>query len=100
MNIELKDDQTIIHCGESLTLDTIHDQFDNFKKALEQKKPIVLEAQSVNRIGTGSLQLILSLILTLKKENISFKWQGVSDSFKDKANILGFSKDLNISSNQ
>jgi two-component system chemotaxis sensor kinase CheA len=89
MKIEYTDQLTWIHCGEALLLETAALDKETFKKALEVKKNIVIEAKEISQLDTAGIQLILNFILAVEKEKIPFKWQEPSAILIEKAIILG-----------
>lgn len=71
---------------------------ETLKKALDDGMPVVLDASSVTRADTAFLQLLTSFIIDTSAREIPLEWASLSESFKQAANLLGLSEQLQITS--
>src|SRR5579884_4129221 len=63
---------------------------------LRVSTPVILDASSVRRIDTASLQLLLAFVLDRAARGRSIGWRGVSASFVDAAQRLGLAELLQV----
>lgn len=75
-------------------VESLHAEFEEIeKKAL----PVSINAQSVTRVDTAVLQLLVAFFRSLAARDVSISWSGVSDELRASAKLLGLAIDLKLS---
>jgi len=89
------DSQITAMCLPSeMTIQTVAGQLQRMTIMLEDSKDIVLDAGSVSRVDTASLQLIFVIQKILADSGRSIHWQAVSSAFRDSAALTGLTEAL------
>ncbi len=81
---------------EILDITVVFQYHEKLNQLLNEQKIIHLNAEKIERIDGAGLQLLIAFIVSAEKLNLQVSWSGVSQSFKDGANILGVTESLNI----
>jgi len=79
----------IVELPEKLTIVTVEALHEQLEPLLNENNDVVLNAESVARVDTAGLQVLLSFCQTLQKQHVSFSWTSIPDVLRDGALQLG-----------
>ena len=88
-----------VKCGEALTIANAADLHAQLSKALEESSVIELVADSVEKVDTAGLQLLVALSRELEKVDGKMVWKEPSDVLLQAATTLGLTPYLAIDQN-
>ena len=83
---------------ESLKIAQAHALHDELEALLNKpdSEEIVINAKKVEAIDTAGLQLVMSLVKTAKEAHMTIAWDGISDRFRDAAQMIGLHTALEL----
>lgn len=88
---------TSIECGEALTISNVAGLHSKLSKALETSSLIEIDVQSVEKVDTAGLQLLVALQQELSKSSGQLKWNKPSEVFTQAVAISGVASYLGFS---
>ena len=74
-------------------VESLHAELEEIER---KSQPVSISAQSVTRVDTAILQLLVAFFRHLAARDISISWNGVSDEFVASARLLGLATDLQL----
>lgn len=86
--------RTVIACESTIDIKIASDLYAHLKNALDKKHEVEINATDVQRVDTAILQVFLAFVLEAKAHDLQVSWQGVSESFRTAANLLGIGEAL------
>lgn len=93
-------DKTLtLNCGEALTIATASDFHQKVSQALNESSSIELLADSVSKIDTAGMQLVVSLKRELERIGGSLTWNKPSDVVTQSIVTLGLKSHFDIDKN-
>ncbi|HLA74665.1 MAG TPA: STAS domain-containing protein [Gammaproteobacteria bacterium] len=80
-----------------LDISNVGDLHARLKAALQERQPIVINANKVERVDTAALQTFIAFSKAAQREGMTFQWQGrPSETFCDSAKVLGLGDILGL----
>ena len=89
-------EQASIECGEALTIAHAANLHGQLTKALETSSTVELVAESIEKVDTAGLQLIVALSQELEKADGKIIWKKPSDVLVQAVSTLGLAPYLVI----
>lgn len=89
MDIEQLEDHTVVHFGNQMDNNTVVDQQVELLLVLQLRKPIHITANTLSKLDTAGIQLLVNFCRTAHIQGISLEWQAVSPALKNTAALLG-----------
>jgi anti-anti-sigma regulatory factor len=90
--IELKEDEsgrTQLDMRSVMDASSVHELHDVLKHALEDHKPLVINAEPIERITTPVIQILASAKLSFEQANVKIVLKAPSDAFVAAFDDLG-----------
>ncbi len=86
---------------ENLTMSGVEMEqlHQDLEGVIQQEKTVVFDASQVTRADTAGLQLVSGLIIELEKQGKTYRWNGVSDVFRNAVRLLGLEAKLQLANN-
>lgn len=82
---------------DNLTIGQITQIYEDLKPVIEgENEQLMINASAVDSIDTAGLQLLLRIKQVCVDKNISFSWDGVSDTVKQNSEKLGMNSALDF----
>ena len=88
--------KTSFSCGESLDIANAASLHSRLERALQKASTIELKADSVSKVDTAGLQLVVSLKKEIELLGGEIQWKKPSEKLLDCANSLGLLKHLGL----
>ena len=85
-----------VDCGESLVISNAANLHKQFSEAMEQSTKIELVCESVSKVDTAGLQVLIALSQELEKVNGELIWKDPSDTVVKAITTLGLTPYLSI----
>lgn len=85
-------DAVIIDLPKSLDISEInssYEQFSNLLSELVENTSVTFNAQSLSRVDTAGVQLLVALVVELTTRKININWENTPDELINGANALG-----------
>ncbi len=90
---------TVIDCGEILTIAGVGDLYAQLLIYLAEGKTVAFDCSKIERIDTASLQILLAYAKEAQTRAAPLSWLNPSDTFIQNAALLGLASQLNIQQN-
>ena len=88
--------KTTISCGESLDIDHITSFYSRFNKGMQKSSVVIVKADTVNKVDTAGLQLLLVVIKELSLSGGRLEWKKPSKKLIEVASLLGLTDQLGL----
>ncbi|WP_184408615.1 STAS domain-containing protein [Xanthomonas sp. 3075] len=82
--------------GDDLGIETSADLKQKLAAVLTQDGELVLDAGSVRRIHTASVQLLCAFVQARREAGLHTEFDGCNDTFRDAARLLGVTDALGL----
>jgi len=87
---------TVISCGESIDITTVMTWRDKLLEILSVAPDVVFEAESVEKIDTAGLQVLVAFMKDARVKGLSVTWSNPSDVLCRAAMLTGFADVLEL----
>ncbi len=82
--------------GDDLGIEAATDLKQHLAPHVAQPGPLVLDAGTVQRVHTASLQVLCSFVRQREQAGLATDFSAVSQSFRDAARLLGLAPQLGL----
>ena len=82
--------------GDDLGIEAATDLKQHLAPHVAQPGPLVLDAGTVQRVHTASLQVLCSFVRQREQAGLATDFSAVSQSFRDAARLLGVGRQLGL----
>lgn len=91
------DSNSTVDCGSSLDISMVKEFSETLKNAIEQGKPVVLNAEDIENADGAAMQLLYAFFQDARANGVAVSWKEPSDAVKRSADLLGMKDHLALS---
>lgn len=79
-----------------LSINTLNQLYDDFIVLSDHQGGVNIDASSVEKVDTASVQMILAFFRKKKQQSFSVQWLSPSEELINKISLLGLSEEMNL----